>query len=401
MKRRWLHIAVLASLLVPISSAVVAQETTGIQTLLDERVAAVVEGDEDRFIATLDPSQPEFVERQRLLFKGMHSLDISGYSLKVELEDLPDLVREVDHDKYKAPVSIRWVKEHFSLDGFDQERAINDLFFTFVKRPKGWLIASDTDVEDLGLLSSRTIWDFGEVATHASEHFLVLSHPDFADKAKELPGIAEKALARVGKAWNGEWIKKVPLVVPSSSAELDRMTGGTVDVDKFVAFASYSVERDVPDLYQAVGYRVVVNPARFFSSSAELTLAHELVHIATRPASGPLIPIFLDEGLAQLSEIGDVAAVTRRAKSVGDGDLPEDHEFVSGTQRSINSAYDEALSAMLFLRELKGPGSVEALYRALGKAQGLGGTAEYHLDRALRETTGMSLGAFEEAWKKW
>jgi hypothetical protein len=142
----------------------------------------------------------------------------------------------------------------------------------------------------------------------------------------------------------------------------------------------------------------------FRSSESILSvLAHELLHVATRDSSGPFVPVFVDEGIA------DYAGYDADPESLSffDGQveagafdrlLPQDFEFVTGSGTDIFTSYQEAQSAVRFFIERYGLARFTAFYRRLGRARVVAGTARYHLDRAFRATTGSGLRDFERAW---
>ncbi|MGH2675913.1 MAG: hypothetical protein ACRDH1_10955, partial [Actinomycetota bacterium] len=89
-------LAVAAALLAPPEAA--AQDPYAeIRDLIDLRAEAMLEGDRDAFLATVDPADAGFVLRQRRLFDGFQRLGLSSYDLRLTDAFWPELTtsREV------------------------------------------------------------------------------------------------------------------------------------------------------------------------------------------------------------------------------------------------------------------------------------------------------------------
>lgn len=377
-----------------------------IQALLEERAAAVGARDAAAFLQTVDPEAGAFRQAQSAWFERQGELPIAGYSLRLRLDRLGELTRERDRARYGVPVVVASVEERFAIEGFDERPASNDLFYTFVLRDGRWAIASDADLDDLGLFTTRQPWDFGPIDVRSSDHFLMVVHPDKAAEAPDLLRQAEEALADVDRVWRRPWSKRVPIFVPSTKRELEKMLAATFDVTNFVAFAVASVEREGG--FAFTGNRIVLNPDNFLRrtpSSRHQILAHELFHVATRGAGGPFVANFVEEGFAELAGPaggGGTAFLDGRIRAGRfDRKLPQDLDFTSGDGSEIFLAYQKALSAFSYLRQRYGIEAVNRFYETFGAARVEPGTSRYHLDRSLQEAFGVSTADFERDWASW
>ncbi|MBA2426073.1 MAG: hypothetical protein H0V60_03205 [Actinobacteria bacterium] len=381
-----------------------------IQELLDRRSTAVATRDRQAFLSTIEDSSPAFVRRQRRLFDAMGGIDFDGYELRARWGRYGDLVRPSDRRRYPgaSSVSIPLTEERYRIAGFDAEDAAEDLFYTFVERDGRWLIAEDTDLDDIALFSARHLWDQGRLTSESSEHFLQLEHPCDGSDCLELSGdflaLAERGVARVEAYWDGPWRKNTLVLVPGSTKELARMLQATIDLDNFVAFAYSTV--DVENSFDYTGHRILLNPKAFQVESEDQVftiLAHELLHIATRDAAGPFMPVFVDEGFAEITAYdGDPEAlaffVAEQAAGNFDGKLPKDFEFNTGEGTDIYMSYQEAQSAVKFFTDEWGLATFNDFYRTLGAVDLAPGTTRYHLDRALNESTGLGYAEFQKQW---
>jgi hypothetical protein len=342
-------------------------------------------------------------------FDRIQTLPLASYRLHAAWDRFGDLARPSDRDRYPGAdsVSIPVTEERYRIRGFDPAAAVEDLYLTFVERDGRWLIAEDTDLNDLTLYSGRHLWDAGPIEQARSGHVLQLSHPCAdacpADEHDYL-GLSEIALERVEKLWTGPWDRDIVLLIPDDQDELRRMIQATFDLEDFVAFAYSSV--DVRDGVAYTGHRMIVNPPAFTGRSSETVvaiLAHEMLHVAARHIAGPFVPFFVDEGIAEYVGTGADARPleffeAEAAAGRVDGTLPEDFEFTVGSGTDIYRSYQESHSAIRYFVLRWGIEDFVRFYRLLGSRKIAAGTADYHLSLALERVTGLDLDAFEKAW---
>ncbi|HVM12055.1 MAG TPA: hypothetical protein VM638_06235, partial [Actinomycetota bacterium] len=335
------------------------------------------------------------------LFDGFQRLGLAEYRLDLG-SVAGDLATDRERRRYGGEVRILHVEERSRLRGLDPQPAVEDLYLTFVRRGGRWLVASDRDLEDVGLLSARRLWEIGPVEARREGRFVYVAHPEVAEAAAAVIGSAEPAMQRVVERWPRPWHRRVAIIAPRDTDQLGRLIQATFDLDAFVAFAASGVERGAD--WDLVGHRILLNWPSFSShaeGSRERILTHELLHVATREDAGPMIPIFVEEGLAEWvtdERSGDVlGAVPARF----DGRLPLDHEFTTGTPGEIRGAYLASASAIGYAVERFGIERTVELYRRLGAVRREPGTWRYHTDRAMREAWGVGYRRFERDWVRW
>lgn len=381
----------------------------GIQSLLDRRAEAFLARDRTAFMDSLDPRAPaDFIARQRKLFANSERIPFASYELVANWSRYGDLARASDDDRYPGAeaVSIPLTEEHYRIQGFDEADAVEDAFYTFVQRDGEWLIGNDEDLDDVGMFTVRHPWDFAQQHVDRSENFLALASGCVLDGrsicATELLDIAEEALILTNATWTVPWRNKVVLVVPPSDEALQRMLQATFDPSNFVAFAYSTVD---PDTLGYTGDRIIVNPSVLAGRPRQeivRIIAHELLHVATRDVSGPFVPLFVDEGLAEAVVYGDTPALEYLDAIVASGGfdsrLPEDFQFSTGSGNDIYMSYQEAQSAIRFFRDRWGPKEFVRFYKRVGRARISEGLATWHVERALRSTIGIGLRGFEKAW---
>ncbi len=345
------------------------------------------------------------------MFERVTRLPLRSYRLVATWDRYGDLARPSDRTRYEGAdkIAIPLTEERYRIEGFDAKEAVEDQYLTFVRRDGEWLIAEDTDLEDLTLYSGRHLWDFGAIETQRSDHLLQLSHPCEGDAScpatahPYLP-LAEEALARVERYWTAPWKRQMVLLIPDDQEELRRLIQATFDLDDFVAFAYSSV--DASESVEYTGHRMVVNPEAFGGRSEETVvaiLAHEMLHVASRYSAGPFTPFFVDEGIADyVATAGDPDALRFFTADVAagrfDGQLPEDYQFTVGTGTDIYRSYQKSQSAVRFFIDRWGLPDFIRFYRILGAKKIVAGTARYHLSTSLEKVTGLDIDAFEKAW---
>jgi len=384
-----------------------ADDSVAIQELLVRRARALEAGDIDGFLDTVGPDQA-FRRRQRDLFDGFGKVPLARYELIANWERYGDLTRPEDRRRYSAydDVAIVLVEERYSLRGFDPEPAAEDAYYTFVKDEDGWSIVADDDLDELGLFTVRHPWEFGDIETRREGPFLVIVRP--GPRCAEVPaGLTSQGRAgieRVESYWTERWPKRVVLIVPCNGKELQRMLQATFDPSQFVAFAYSTV--DTSRDYEYTGHRVIVNPPVFAGRPSDQVLtimAHELLHVASREVSGPFVPLFVDEGVADLVGYGeaDRALVYFDAVvSAGgfDGQLPEDYQFSTGNASTIFLSYQKSQSAIRYFVERFGLERLGRFYEELGSRTFVPGLARWQVDDAMGDTVGIGLDRFERDW---
>jgi hypothetical protein len=344
------------------------------------------------------------------MFRWLQAVPIESYSLEVRWDALGDLIRPSHRRRYEGAedVALPLTEERYRVRGFDTSDAVENLFYTFVKRDGSWRIASDTDLDDLGITSARHMWDFGPLDIQREGRFLFVTHACRGQRPcsrvpEELPRLAQAGFDRVDRYWE-DWDRRVIVKIPATEQQLVRMLQVTFDIENFVAF-TYST-LDTAEGVEFTAPRIVFNEEALATRSAPSVvevLAHELVHVGTRPAAGAFIPVFIEEGFAEhIAAEGRPGARGFLAESLRtglvDARLPEDYEFLVGDAAEVLGQYRKGQSAVDYFGERWGMDTFRDFYRDLGGRRLEAGTARYHLTDALKEHTGLGFAGFQRAW---
>ena len=361
------------------------------------------------YLATVDPRDAAFVARQRAQVTNAANITFATYSLEPEVEDVGDLSRARDRTRYGEDTVVLAVREMVAIAGGYDEGSpeVDAVFLTMTRDAAGrWRVVADDGVDDIGLQSARHPWDFAPLRTRNSEHFLALFPDNRAEDAPKVLAEAEVAFDRVDPVWTRAWKKKVVVELPRNVDDLGKRILATFPLDNFVAFAASSVDQQGLAI-RFTGSRVLINPANFLGNDTETRrkiLAHELIHVASREASGAYFTAWFEEGVAQLlgegaSAVGlePVRDAVRKGKFTGK--LPEDYQFLVGGGERIFRSYAEAFLLGRTVERLAGREGLIRFYEAAGDKGALGpGTTRHRIDLACRRALGISLDELERRW---
>ncbi len=378
----------------------VPDRTTAVRGLLHERARAVLARDRAAFLATVDPSATGFAARQAASFDALAEVPLVtwDYRLEPRRSQPADAALDARYGTWWAPeVSLR-----YALTGYDARATLVTQGFTFVLRDGRWLVAADDDFPDR--VTSHELWDEGPVQVTRGPSCLVLSHPDPDPLVTLVARACEAAVPRVTGVWGAAWSQKVVVVVPSSVVELGRLVPQLGDLSQIAALATAELVSPSTG-YHPVGDRVLVNPAGFARLGAvgrRVVMTHEVTHVASRALTGPAVPTWLVEGVADyVGYLGAGVAVRVAAQEVvadlragrRPEHLPADADFDSAGA-ALPQTYELSWLAVRLIVRRYGEQGLLRLYRTAGVAPA-GGS----FDAALRTALGTSLVAFTQDWR--
>jgi hypothetical protein len=373
--------------------------------VLSRRAQAVMDGDRGAFLATVDPAAKRFRKRQGDIFERLTSLRLGRYELRQQVGE-PNLAGLEHERRYKNAdgVFIPRIEEIYRFKGYDDSDFVSSLFFTFVLRDGEWLIAADDDLKGRRT-TERNLWDYGPVVQSRSSNVTVIQHPCREAGCVELGDsfmqLAESARRQIKERWPESWNGRVVVLATSSRREVRKIIDVDYAISNFAAFA-YSPYED--DAYSPA--RIVVDRATLSGRSPdviELILAHEMAHVATRRVSGPDIPLWLEEGLAEwMARVPGDSADLYYANQVATGAveprLATDRQFRRGAADELFVHYQSSRTAVAYFIERWGYGRFVRFYKTLGDSHKEFGTRAQHLRSAMRRFTGLSTSKFERQW---
>jgi hypothetical protein len=363
-------------------------DRAAIREVLDDRARAIEDGDAQAFLATVDPTDDDFVTEQRTLFENLTQLPLASVGYRLDAgAGLPPA--EVEGDD---PVFRPGVIERVRLDGIDRAPVGNQLEDTFVKRADGWVLGAETLAGDFEDGQEPQSWPWGggvPIVAGREDGLLVLVDRD--DRAS-VPGLAS-AMADDIRA-DAEVLGMEPrydVMVDATTSGSVRMMNTLDDSEAAaVTFPVFDLDQDGNGARFA-GLRIKVNPQQVDAYAAnELVLKHELTHFLTFRHAGAW-PHWLSEGLADY--------VATQPRPFDQGPAGVDRASLDGLPRTLPTTakwgldpqadYVIARAAVTYLADTYGVPKVLALGRAYEDEYD-GGDADQLTDRTLRQTLGLT-----------
>jgi len=376
-----------------------------VSEILKERAQAVEDEDSSAFLSSIDPEGAGFRRKQRKVFERLTSLPLGRYELRQQVLG-KDLARREHHRRYRSSddVFIAPVEESYRFKGYDDADFVSNLFFTFVLRDGEWLIAADDDLSGRRT-TERNLWDYGPVKQTRGRNVMLIQHPcskaGCIELGESFMQLTENARTEVKRRWRGQWNGRVVVLATSSRREVRRI----IDVDYAISnFAAFAYSPDLDEGHSPT--RIVLDRTTLAGRSPdiiELILTHEMAHVATRHASGPHIPLWVEEGLAEWmartpGDGSDVYYANQVATGAVQPRLPTDRQFRRGTSEELFLHYQSSRTAVAYFIEQWGYGKFVRFYKLLGDSHnGAGGPAK-HLRSIMRRVTGLTPSRFARQW---
>ena len=375
--------------------------------MLAARTRAVLARSSGAYLATDDTSAAAraFRQRQAAEITNLAGVPLASWSLRLDgLVHDPAAVR-AQQRTYGAPAVIAQVSLSYALQFVDDRPTTHTLWLTFVRRDGHTLVAGDDALTADGSVSWRGPWDFGPVQTARGTHTLVLGPPSAGSALLKLAGIVDAAVPAVTAVWGGGWSQRVAVIVPSSTAEFDALTGTGSTVSDLSAVAVTDGIDTVSQ--QPYGQRLVLAPAALahLSTVGEgIVLRHEITHLATAADTSATTPRWLVEGFADYvanltsgQRVGTAASELRTAVRAGSvpAALPGEADFAR-TGVALARAYEQSWLACRLIAARAGQDGLVRFYRSVGTSDA---PADRAVATAVRDVLHESVSAFTAQWR--
>ncbi len=378
-----------------------AGQAAALQALLSARAAAVMSGDRQAWLATVDPRATDFRARQAEVFDNLRGVPFASFDLttaSLAPGPSPQRVRVL-----AAPSLVLRVLAGYRLEGFDRTDSEVEQQLTCVERDGRWYVAGDTDGS-----TQVQPWDLGPVNVVVDGQVLALGTAS-RETLQQYARQGAAGLRRVTSVWGGSWPQRAVLLVPRDQGEMARLLQRSDEsgLDQVAAVTT----GELPEGGGPAGSdRVLINPgavARLTDRGRHVVLAHELTHVAVRSSTASPVPIWLSEGFADYVgylgvDIGRAAVaaqlleLTRQGK--GFTALPTDTDF-DASRTTIAPAYSASWLACTLVVDRYGQDALVRLYRAA--AEGDGSDPDTALSQALESVLGATQPAFTAAWMQY
>ncbi|GAA3122899.1 hypothetical protein JOF29_008519 [Kribbella aluminosa] len=371
-------------------AAAVAARRVAIDTILVRRAGAVQTGDEQQFLADVDPLNKKLVAAQKTLFANLMEIGFTeiGYS-QAEERFNPALLKAHGRTTYLVRVLMR-----YQIPKVDFTPVTTELGYTFVARDGHWLLTADNELDpDLGPGAHREAWDLGRIEVQRAPRVMVLVEKGDTVRGRAIVRAANEGLAEVTAYWPLTWNGSV-LVIALDQTDVRDARFADEDIESAASTGSTFSSlpgQDTADGTVAGGY-IVINPNQR-DHVDEILLSHEITHVVTA-ALGGYEPLWLAEGAAEyvswrgIEAISGPAEVLKWEQEVADtavpqlSSLPGDNGFYQNT----TDVYGVSWLAVRYLVHRIGLGKVEELYEDMAR----NGIDQASRDRILLARTGLT-----------
>ncbi|MGW0663803.1 hypothetical protein [Streptodolium elevatio] len=391
-----------------------------LEALAAARSRALAEGDENAFLAALDPATPGLVDEQRRLFRNLRPIPFDEAAYHVDATrpaDMPDaLIVDVSFDHRIANADTATVGEGYR--------------WTVVRPAPGAQLritsVTGTPYEGAGYRYARDYpapWDRSELTVARRPHVVVLAEQGLADRVEGLADAAEAAAVADLATYKGPkgtspGFVLVPVADRHSFYEL---YGGRADQHGDESGLTYALRTSATAGASPVighpqfgGARIVVdvNSGYFTSGDPEhaaALLRHEMAHALITPLrtelAGQNQPVWIVEGFADWLALRDhrdhldaelTEARTYVVTGRFGGALPTDADLYQADPVGNAASYELAHLAVLRIEQL---GGTSAVYRFIAAVYA--DPSPSAVDQALKNATGFERADFETDWAQY
>jgi hypothetical protein len=338
-----------------------ALDRRALDELFERRSRAVVAGDREDFLHTVDPAATDFAARQRRLFDNLAKLPLASWRYR------PTRVQATGHGGWWVRLTLR-----YRLRGFDAAEVSRHQYVRVIYRPgPGWTVAGDGSAS--GMVDDPEVWDSGPLTVVEGRRSLVLGTGALEPELRQIADRIDAGVSVVSSVVGEDWSQRAVVLVPSTQEQAARLVGQPQDLGQIAALATVTGEPD------HLGDRIVVAPETFPRLNPlgrRVVLIHELTHVATGGARDTRTPMWLVEGLADYvgykgARVRSADAAVELAREVRNGRLPArlpDQTAFTGSSPRLSQAYQESWLACRLIVGRYGEDRLWRLYQAAGGA---------------------------------
>ncbi|MEW1995640.1 hypothetical protein ACFWFH_26235 [Streptomyces coelicoflavus] len=354
-----------------------------VQRVLDRRAAAVLAHDAAAYARTGTGTG----------FGNLSAIPLAAWSYRV---------RGVDRtgDRATADVELR-----YRVEGYDRGAVATGRTVRLSRDGTGgrWSVDSDRPAEKSG----QQPWDQGAVEVLRGTHSLVLGVGQSTGALRRFADLADRAVPAVADAWDGDWARRVVVVVPRSLEGMAGLLGSPASSYRGIAAVTTG---ETGGREHAPADRIIVNPDAYGllgDLGRQVVLTHEATHVATRADTTSATPLWLSEGYADWVGYRDSGRPADRsapelAAAVAGGEVParlptdEDFGFTADAEE-LARAYEGGWLACRMIAEQWGEDRLNAFYRSVGAHDERAGAVE----DALHDVLGTTPEDFTARWRKY
>ena len=361
--------------------------------LVEEREAALRDGDKKAFMSTVDEDALQFVATQERWWDNLAQLPLAD----IDLSPVDEAAPEQTTADLVIPVDFT-----MRLDGYETAAVTRRLTYAFRQDGDRVVLLDDRDrAEDVESGWVGEPWETSRIVVRTTPDLLVVFDEETEPWADSVMGdlaTSARMVADVVPGWSGKVVaydvSDTTLIEDSSAMEVWE-TGG-------IAFPVLAE----PDSDEVAAHRFVVNPeAAHNSTTREFLLPHEIAHIALAERDDSS-PRWLVEGAAEYVARAGYSPEQQRRLAAGvflAGGTPQ---LANGPEfyATPGSSYELAGAACTYLAQTLGREVLWSLMDAYGvemDRRGSGGIPADVVDSILRAETGMDTSALTRRTLEW
>ncbi|MEV7792533.1 hypothetical protein AB0O68_11180 [Streptomyces sp. NPDC087512] len=290
----------------------------------------------------------------------------------------------------------------YRIEGYDRGAVTTARTVRLSRDDDGrWSVDSDRPAAKTG----QQPWDQGPVRVLRGAHSLVLGVGQSAETLRGYADLADRAVPAASAAWDGDWARRIVVVVPRSLEGMAGLLGSPASSYRGIAAVTTG---ETGGRERAPADRIIVNPDAYGllgTLGKQVVLTHETAHVATRAHTTAATPLWLSEGYADWAGYRDSGREPSRAApelagavAAGrvPGALPTDEDFgFTGQADALARAYEGGWLACRMIADQWGEDRLDAFYRAVGAHDERAGAVE----DAMRDVLGTTPEAFTARWQ--
>lgn len=284
------------------------------QSVLDQRAAAIRDGDLQRFLTTIDGSDQGLVARQRRYFANLRQLPLETLRYTVLKSDWPAGLRRPQWGK---DVSVPQVRVSTQLRGLDTVPVQRVTGFAFARRDGRVVIVSElTGAGKQFPGSNPAPWDLVRIHVRSDADTLQLYDDVTWPQARLVGATLRSGIADVRSAVPYPWDGRAVVYVFSRAAVLNSfegVPGGNIKHLGAMTFPMYAV----PGQPAVAGTRFTLLPSSLRAGPVFLgrIVRHELTHVALGERDDG-VPVWFAEGIAEYVGAREIPQDQRRIATV-------------------------------------------------------------------------------------
>jgi hypothetical protein len=364
-----------------------SEVATAVDTLLEQREAALVAGDDDAFAATLADPAAQAGVRQLAGFAAARALRVTRLA--------HDVVAPVD-DPAAVDVTVR-----YRLSGTDRAERSARVRYAVTPLGDGWRVAAEVPVDG----AAAPPWVAMPALTVRRGAHAVVAGTAGDAALEEAARTVDRAVPALRALWSGT-PEQVLVLVPDTVAQAVALQGAGSGAGRVAATTDGPVGADG----LATGDRVVLDPRarrRLTPAGRDVVLTHELTHVAVRATVPGSAPTWLAEGYADhvgyaRADVPAAALLAPLAAAVRDGSAPTDLPTATSLDPALGDievGYLAAWQAVELVAEQHGEAALRRLVRRCSVTEGEE-AAERACDAAMPAVLGTDRDALTRQWQR-